>query len=81
MAVKTRRGGRWRYGDHPGLNPGWRLDDTTLVLDYDPDDSSGSLRGCYMLWRDGQEVAPIDHYLDGAMRYVEDHLAESLAVQ
>lgn len=71
----TRRIGRWSYGDHPGLNPGWRLDGTNLVLDFDPLNRSGTLTGAYQLWTDGRPGEFIDHYLDGAMSYVESTLA------
>ena len=63
--------GRWIYGNHPDLNPGWRLHGTNLVLDYDPTDNSGALRGAYMLWINGRQGPSIDHYLAGAMEYVE----------
>lgn len=66
------RRGRWTYGVHEGLNPGWRLDDSPLVLDFDPLYSGGPLRGCWMLWIDGTEENPIDHYLDAAMAFVEN---------
>lgn len=61
-----RRIGRWIYGAHAGLNPGWRLDDSDLVLDFDP------RQGCYVLWTAGRPGQPIDRYLDGAMRHVEN---------
>ena len=70
-ARKPRRIGRWTYGAHPGLNPGWRLDDTNVVLDFNSTDRSGSLRGAYELWVNGQAVEMVDHYLDGAMDFVE----------
>lgn len=70
-----RRIGRWTYGSHPGLNPGWRLDDTEFVLDFDPKNTSGSLRGSYCVWINGREVAPVDHYLPESMAFVEANVA------
>lgn len=67
----TRRAGRWVRGDHGALGIGWRLGDTAYVLDYDPLNRSGAIPGCWTLWVNGVERDPIDHYLDGAMRYVE----------
>jgi hypothetical protein len=61
------RRGRWTYGDHPGLNPGWRLDGTNLVLDQSQGEG-------YILWTDGRPGDAIDRYLDGAMRYVEKYI-------
>lgn len=72
----SRRIGNWQYERYIG----WRLDGTDLVLDYDPLDVSGDLRGCYLLATlprgseyNGGDGEPIDHYLVDAMRYVEDH--------
>lgn len=62
------RRGRWTYGDHAGLNPGWRLDGTNFVLDQSQGEG-------YILWTDGHPGDAIDRYLDGAMRYVEEHVA------
>ena len=67
-----RRRGRWIYGNHTGLNPGWRLDGTNLVLDFDPLNSGGPLRGAWILWTDGRPGSAIDHYLMTAMRHVEE---------
>lgn len=66
-----RRIGRWTYGNHEGLNPGWRLDGTNLVLDFDPIHSGCAVRGAYVLWENGRPGNPVDHYLAGAMRFVE----------
>lgn len=70
-ATITRRIGRWAYSADEGLNPGWRLDGTGLVLDYDPLDAQGERRGRWQLWRDGAPGESIDHYLDASMAYVE----------
>ncbi len=75
----TRRG-RWTYGDHRGLDPGWRLAGTDLVLDYDPYDTGGLCRGVYSLWEAGQQGHRIDHYLDGSMTWVEEQPAAHLTV-
>lgn len=61
------RRGRWSYI----TGVGWRLDDTDLVLDFDPLDRSCGDRGCYVLNGGGHLHEPIDSYLDGAMRFVE----------
>lgn len=66
--VLGRRIGRWQYGEHPGLNPGWRLDGTNLVLDFDPGYQD---KGCYVLWEDGRPGDAIDRYLDASMAWVE----------
>lgn len=59
------RRGRWTRDPRVG----WRLDGTNLVLDFDP--LSGG-DGCWMLSRDGESgEEAIDHYLDGAMEFVE----------
>lgn len=74
MSRETRRG-RWvRKGDHP-TTPGWHLDNTTLVLDYDPRDRGSTLQGAWILYVDGIHVAAIDHYFDGARAFVEEHEA------
>lgn len=69
--LTMRRIGPWTYGNHEGLNPGWRLDGTNLVLDFDPGNTMSTPVGCYLLWEDGQPGPEIDHYLHGAMQYVE----------
>lgn len=71
MAKRVARRGRWTYGNHTGLNPGWRLDGTNLVLDFDPLSQAAGVRGCWTLWINGVEQEPIDHYLDGAMEFIE----------
>lgn len=53
------------------LATGWRLDGTDVVLYFDPLDYSGSLRGSWVAVGGGFDHEPIDHYLDAAMRYVE----------
>lgn len=72
----TRRIGQWTYGNHPGLNPGWRLDGTNHVLDFDPNDHSGSRRGAYVLSTDGRPGSPIDHFLRESMGWVERMVAK-----
>jgi len=72
MARTTKRRGRWTYEK----NTGWRLDDTNLVLDFDPLDAQGPLRGAWALFVDGTQGPTVDHYLDGAMQYVETHQGE-----
>jgi hypothetical protein len=73
---RMRRIGQWTYHDD-GATPGWRLDDTQLVLDFDPLDRSGPLRGVYILYRDGRYDGPVDHYLKTAMEWVEcEHAGE-----
>lgn len=68
----TRRNGLWSYGEHPGLNPGWRLHGTTFVLDYDPRDRRADhARGAYCLWVDGEFRESVSHYLDDAMAKIE----------
>lgn len=78
----SRRIGRWQYDRRVG----WRLDGTDLVLDFDRLDKGGDLQGCYVLYRTPQEsevtgvyVEPVDHYLDAAMRWVEEHEAAYVA--
>jgi hypothetical protein len=65
------RRGCWTYDS----GVGWRLDGTNLVLDFDPLDSgdgayllAGDHGGCHHL------LEPIDHYLDPAMEWVEQHV-------
>jgi hypothetical protein len=67
-----RRRGRWTYVSDPMNGPRWRLDGTTLDLEYDDLHSGCSVRGAWVLWL-GQRCTfePIDHYLDGSMAYVE----------
>lgn len=72
----SRHIGNWTYGDHEGLNPGWRLNDTSIVLDYDRLHSGGSVRGAWCIWINGTEEEAIDHYLTGAMEWVEAHLSD-----
>lgn len=75
----SRRIGRWQYGENAGLNPGWRLDGTNLVLDYSLSDGSCGVVGCYILWTAGREGDPIDHYLGNAMAYVEQHVVPAMS--
>lgn len=68
-----RRRGRWTR--ESGV--GWRLDGTDTVLDYDPLESGGPLRGAWCLYGPLAtcQAEPVDHYLDGAMEYVENQVA------
>ena len=72
----ARRRGRWTYEGQSDV-PGWHLDGTPLVLDFDPLDSSCAVRGAYLLYGDtcaGRRFGgPVDHYLDGAMEWAEEH--------
>lgn len=67
-----RRRGRWTYVSDPINGPRWRLDGTTLDLEYDDLHSGCSLRGAWVLWL-GERCTfePIDHFLDGSMEWVE----------
>lgn len=72
-----RRRGRWTR--ESGV--GWRLDGTDAVLDFDPL-ASGTYahRGCWCLYGSlAQYGGPeeIDHFLDGAMEYVENQADHS----
>lgn len=80
MATLRRRD-RWTHVVDPMDGPRWRLDGTTLALQYDPLDSGGPLRGAWCVWL-GQYQAPpsvIDHYLDGSMAYVEGMVDSGIA--
>ena len=80
----TKRRGRWTYGVHPdipGDNAGWRLDGTNLVLDFDPLDRGGDLRGGYVLYDNGRYVDRIDHYVDPAMSWVERNHPEAVSAR
>lgn len=72
-----RRIGRWTYRNHDGdgLNPGWRLDGTRLILDYDRLSQACAIPGAYVLWTDGVPGQAVDHYLAGAMAFVEAEVA------
>jgi len=73
-----RRIGNWRYvGDDPGC-PGWHLDGTDIVLDYDPLDWSGDVRGAYCVVRGPLEHGAVSHYLGSAMEFVEEEFTERL---
>jgi hypothetical protein len=67
-----RRRGRWTYVSHSWNGPVWRLDDTTLDLEYDELSSGACIPGCWILYRNGRYDTPIGHYLDYAMEYVEE---------
>lgn len=57
---------------------GWRLNDTDLLLDFDPLDNGGPLRGAWVLYRESSGANPlevIDHYLEGAMQWVEEQVS------
>ena len=85
MAGQTSRPARrrrfWVYGDHPTLNPGWRLGDSNLVLDYDRLSSACTPDGAWILWQGGNPGQPVDHFLDGAMQYIEQTPASDLAIE
>jgi hypothetical protein len=80
LLCRATRRGRWTYGEHPGLNPGWRLDGTNLVLDYDPRSWECSQRGAWTLWRNGFEQDAVSHYLADAMAHVDAGPARSLRI-
>lgn len=67
-----RRFGNWTY--LRGL--GWRLSGTDLVLDFDRLGGCGDLRGAYVVMTGPKHLEAIDHYLDSAMRWVEEHVAD-----
>lgn len=68
-ARAPRRIGRWTYVSERG----WQLGDGPIFLDYDRLDNQGMRPGC---WEVDVLHEPIDHYLDGAMEWVEEHEAE-----
>jgi hypothetical protein len=67
-----RRRGRWTYVSDPTNGPRWRLDGTTLDLEYDPLDAGSALRGAWIVWLGSRcTFTGIDHFLDGSMEHVE----------
>lgn len=69
----TGRRGRWTYDHDPYEGPIWRLDGTSLFLEYDRTHSGCAIPGAWILYRGGHYDGPVDHYLDGAMEWVEEH--------
>lgn len=69
-----RRVGRWTYGDHGGYRYGWRLDDTPIVIDREIRDEP-----CYVVVGGRLAHQPIDRYMQGAMKWIEEHEAEYVA--
>lgn len=70
-----RRRGRWTYVSDPMNGPRWRLDGTTLDLEFDDlDSASCALRGAWHVWLGSRQVGVygIDHFLDGSMAHVEE---------
>lgn len=68
----TRRG-RWTHVSDPMNGRRWRLNGTTVDLEFDDLHGGGtSLRGAWIIW-DGPRSTfeAVDHYLDGAMDWVE----------
>jgi hypothetical protein len=80
---RGRRIGRWQYVVDRWNGDRWRLDGTTIDLEYDPIHGGCSIRGAWVVWAGPRsEYEPIDHFLTGycgAMWWVESFIDGSHA--
>lgn len=68
-----RRRGRWTYVVDRWMGDRWRLDGTNLDLQYDELNRGGGLPGAWVVCEgDATHLTAVDHFLDGAMGWVED---------
>lgn len=68
---RGRRIGRWQYVEDRWMGDRWRLDGTTVDLQFYPLGRSSGLHGVWYVWVGDVMHESIDHFLDGAKDWVE----------
>lgn len=67
----SRRRARWTYVVDRYNGSRWRLDGTTVDLEFDRLSGGCALRGAWALFVGDHEYGAVDHFLDGSMEFVE----------